>query len=87
MKGEHKLATTPLTSQVFSCSRQKRAPLSKRKDLTFFPRISAAVYYDNNVVGSINLVRAMAEMGCKNLVFSSVGRVNPTTLILARNKS
>jgi len=34
-----------------------------------------AVYYDNNVVGSINLVRAMDEAGCKNLVFSSSATV------------
>lgn len=33
------------------------------------------MYYDNNVVGSINLVRAMSESGCKNLVFSSSATV------------
>lgn len=28
-------------------------------------------YYDNNVVGSLSLLRAMLEAGCRNIVFSS----------------
>ena len=32
-------------------------------------------YYDNNITGTLNLTRAMAENGCKNLVFSSSATV------------
>lgn len=33
------------------------------------------LYYDNNVLGSINLCKVMAEYDCKNLVFSSSATV------------
>ena len=28
-------------------------------------------YYDNNVTGSLSLLKAMLEVGCRNIVFSS----------------
>ena len=32
-------------------------------------------YYQNNVVGTLMLLKAMREVGCSNLVFSSTGAV------------
>ncbi|KAJ1474549.1 hypothetical protein T484DRAFT_1831938, partial [Baffinella frigidus] len=34
-----------------------------------------SLYYDNNVAGSINLVKVMAEYNCKRMVFSSSATV------------
>ncbi len=39
-------------------------------------------YYDNNVVGSFNLIRAMDELGIKKFVFSSSSTVYGTPLYL-----
>lgn len=33
------------------------------------------MYYENNLVGTINLYRAMKKHGCKNMVFSSSATV------------
>jgi UDP-glucose 4-epimerase len=33
------------------------------------------MYYDNNLVGTINLYRAMKKHGCKKMVFSSSATV------------
>ncbi|MBR5272000.1 MAG: UDP-glucose 4-epimerase GalE [Clostridia bacterium] len=42
-------------------------------------------YYDNNVVGTLNLCRVMAKYGCKKIVFSSSATVygydNPSPLV------
>lgn len=36
-------------------------------------------YYENNVVGSLNLIRAMEEHGCKNIIFASSSSVYGVT--------
>jgi len=39
-------------------------------------------YYDNNVIGSLNLIKIMTEFNCKNIIFSSSATVygDPTKL-------
>lgn len=37
--------------------------------------VDPASYYDNNFVGTLSLLRAMNETGCRTLVFSSTGAV------------
>jgi len=34
-----------------------------------------AVYYDNNIVGGLNVLEAMREVGCKKIIFSSTAAV------------
>ena len=45
------------------------------------------LYYENNVLGSINLLKAMNKIGCKNIIFSSSATVygDPQYLPLDEN--
>lgn len=49
--------------------------------------INPAVYYENNVAGSLNLISAMEAFNCRRLIFSSSASVygEPSTLPLREN--
>ena len=65
----------PIPSEIFSSRRTNRViHFAGLKAVGESTRIPLA-YYDNNIAGTVSLLKVMEENNCKNIIFSSSATV------------